>query len=332
MIASALQTHACAIEKKRLVRASLLSVAIHFTTIFTISLITQILPNHKNPPTQKSPPTITLISKPIPSPAKQTPYLATTKNQQTTRPPVNPVFESDKNTLAATQLPQAANLPLPSQEGENLPNISFQNLEYSPGPIPAENPIPSHQTQTHTPDNPYPHSKIATHSESPIQPAKGVIPSNPATTPPANSRPLTTPTLPPSPADRQPEAYQPQTRVTRLRGGISNRGLPSAAAAATPLGKYRKQISDAIGMQWYAYVNNELSLLVPGTVEIRFTVLADGKVKILEILRNTSNTSFEATSVRAILDAQIPPIPPDLLPVLQDGRIEVDFSFSILSR
>jgi hypothetical protein len=36
-------------------------------------------------------------------------------------------------------------------------------------------------------------------------------------------------------------------------------------------------------------------------------------------------------TIESIRAAEIPPIPPDVLPVLDGGRIEIDFSFSIIS-
>jgi TonB family protein len=129
----------------------------------------------------------------------------------------------------------------------------------------------------------------------------------------------------------QPPGYQPQTRITRIRGNISNRGRSAVSATATPLGRYKKMLSDAIGSRWYYYVSDNIALLNVGTVEIRFVVRETGKVEKVEVLRNSSNESFAACSVRAIMEAEIPPIPKELVPMLESGRIEIDYSFTILS-
>jgi len=49
------------------------------------------------------------------------------------------------------------------------------------------------------------------------------------------------------------------------------------------------------------------------------------------VTRNSSNESFEIVTLESILAAEIPPIPPDVLPVLEGGRIEIDYSFSIIT-
>jgi outer membrane biosynthesis protein TonB len=88
-------------------------------------------------------------------------------------------------------------------------------------------------------------------------------------------------------------------------------------------------VSDAIGSRWYFYVRQQMSVLVPGTVEIRFTVNSQGKASQIKVLRNSSNESFAACSVGSIVDAEIPPIPPEILPMLEGGRLEIDFTFAI---
>jgi TonB family protein len=68
-----------------------------------------------------------------------------------------------------------------------------------------------------------------------------------------------------------------------------------------------------------------------GTVEVRFLVRENGKVERVQVLRNSSNESFAACTVRAIMEADIPPIPKELVPMLEGSRIEIEFSFTILS-
>ena len=132
------------------------------------------------------------------------------------------------------------------------------------------------------------------------------------------------------PSTPSASGFQSETRVTRLRGSISNRGRASVEANATPLGRYKKAVSDAIGSRWYYYVKSQMGLLNIGTVDIRFTILSNGKVKAPQILNNTSNESFASVSLSAIVQAEIPPIPPEVEAVLENGRIEIDYSFSIL--
>ncbi len=77
-------------------------------------------------------------------------------------------------------------------------------------------------------------------------------------------------------------------------------------------------------------MNSQLGLLNIGRVEIRFTVTPEGKVKSPQVLSNSSNESFASVSLAAIMAAEIPPIPPDVAKILENGRLEIDYSFSIL--
>jgi outer membrane biosynthesis protein TonB len=101
------------------------------------------------------------------------------------------------------------------------------------------------------------------------------------------------------------------------------------AAEATPIGRYKKAVSDAIGSRWYFYVNERMGLLSIGTVDVSFKVTSSGKVTGLRVLHNNSNESLTDCSLRSIMDAKLPPIPPDIAATLQNGCMEIDYSFTI---
>ena len=132
------------------------------------------------------------------------------------------------------------------------------------------------------------------------------------------------------PANPSAPGFQPQTRITRIHGNISNRGRSSVEALGTPLGRYKKMMSDAIGSRWYYYVNDQIGLLNVGSLTVSFIVEKSGKVTNVKVESNTSNESFAACSVQAIMDAEIPPIPDELSPMLEGGRIQIDYTFTIL--
>lgn len=49
------------------------------------------------------------------------------------------------------------------------------------------------------------------------------------------------------------------------------------------------------------------------------------------VLLENEKATLEMTSRRAIQDAEIPPIPKDLIPLIEGGRIEVNFTFTFAS-
>ncbi len=305
-------------ERKKTFRAFLGSVALHLLIIVFAALALAFQPP-ATPENDDGPVEITLIAPPI---SKATPVravIATTESQRSEDAPENAPFESDKNTRAAAQNAASGDLPLPSQAGRESPGLEFENQEYTAGreasPSSPATPPPAPEAES----TPRKTTQLAL-----LDPPKPKQSPRPKSAPPK-------PATPPSPQNARPPGYQPQTRVTRIRGNISNRGRSAVNATATPLGRYKKMLSDAIGSRWYFQVNRQMGLLTMGTVELRFIVTADGKATKIQVIRNSSNESFAACSVGAVIEAEIPPIPEDLIPMLENGRIEIEYSFTILS-
>jgi TonB family protein len=72
-----------------------------------------------------------------------------------------------------------------------------------------------------------------------------------------------------------------------------------------------------------------MGLLSIGTVDVSFKVTPSGKVSGLHVVRSNGTASLENCSVQSITDAKLPPIPPDVASTLQDGCLEIDYSFTI---
>lgn len=328
-------------RRRQALRALLLSIFLHLLLIACITFFLSLTPPEPEAIPEEEMLEMVFVDPPPPAVDPPIPTLATTEDQRSERAPETPAFESDKDTRAASEAPAAGEAPLPTQQGEEVPGAQFDNREYTAGEQPQPS-APAAQAARQSPPTEQAEQKPseATPAEplpTPRPPASEIAllqPVRPRETP--RPTPDTPPTEPPSPqALPQPRAatgYQPQTRITRLKGNISNSGRSAADAAATPLGRYKKQISDAIGSRWYYYVNDAIGLVNVGTVEIRFVVTNTGKVERVQVLANSSNESFASTSVRAVVDAEIPPIPEEILPMLQGQKIEVDFTFSILGR
>lgn len=269
--------------------------------------------------------TITMIEPP-PAPVK--PLFVDTSAPESA-PPENSVFESDRNTMAASPDAASGAAPLPTQEGVEQPALNLEQQELALAKPDAAPPAPempptaavAAQAQP-APAPPEPPEEITTKPEE-----DGIaIADAPRERPEENTPRQPPPALPPP----RP-SYRPQTRATRLSGSVSNRGKTSVAALSTPLGRYRKQISDAIGSSWYYHIGSRMDMFSLGTIKVLFNIEKDGKARNPRVLSNTSNESFEIVTIESIRSAEIPPIPPDVLPILDGGRIEIDFSFSIIS-
>lgn len=297
-----------------------LSILLHLMLILAIGFFLLGMFRFAVPvPVEESPEQLKLtIIPPAPAATPRSAFVETPDPSAPKRKPKkDTAFESNNNSIAASDAPPDGLDSLPSVRAPEKPSLALRNQNHNAGEI-----------------------------------AKPIAPANPASPSPTldnesvkttrkeNLALLEAPLLTPSPLEKPVEKplqtisssanYQPETRVTRLKGNVSNRGRTAIDAEATPLGRFKKQVSDAIGSRWYYYVNSQLDLLNIGRVEIRFTVTPEGKIKSPEILSNTSNESFASVSLAAIMAAEIPSIPPEVSKILENGRLEIDYSFSIL--
>jgi TonB family protein len=273
---------------------------------------------------------LTLVAAPDSTPKPRPAYVQTSESQRADKPPENSVFESDKDTHAASPLPAAGDAPVPTQDGRDQPGLSLENKDYTAGPVARES-SPAVQPRQET--APQPKAEESKPKMTPQQSTQLALlePPKPKTSPRPKAAKAVRQEQQQQAQTPQPPGYQPQTRITRIRGNISNKGRAALSATATPLGRYKKMLSDAIGSRWYYYVTEQLGLLNVGTVEVRFIVRQNGNVERVQVLRNSSNESFAACTVRAIMEADIPPIPKELVPMLEGSRIEIEYSFTILS-
>ena len=317
-------------ERRKALVALAASILLHLFIIGCVSLMLAVRKPISIPPPEEAPVELTLVAAPDSTPKPRPAYVQTSESQRADKPPENSVFESDKDTHAASPLPAAGDAPVPTQDGRDQPGLSLENKEYTAGPVARES-APAVQPRQET--APQPKAEESKPKMTPQQSTQLALlePPKPKTSPRPKAAKAVRQEQQQQAQTPQPPGYQPQTRITRIRGNISNKGRAALSATATPLGRYKKMLSDAIGSRWYYYVTEQLGLLNVGTVEVRFVVRQNGNVERVQVLRNSSNESFAACTVRAIMEADIPPIPKELVPMLEGSRIEIEYSFTILS-
>ena len=245
-------------------------------------------------------------------------------------PPESAAFESDRNTAAASPDAATGTVPLPTQDGRDQAFLELEERELAraepdqapPAPETPAATASAAQTEQSETAPPQRREEIKAKPDPDGLIVSADLPREPAEKKDRQPPPATTAVRP---------SYRPQTRATRLSGSVSNRGRSAVAALSTPLGRYRKQISDAIGSSWHYHIGSRMDMFSLGTIKVLFTIEKDGRARNPRVLANTSNESFEIVTIESIRAAEIPPIPPDVLPVLDGGRIEIDFSFSIIS-
>ena len=125
-------------DRKKIIIAIVGSLILHVIIILGSSRVVALWPD-SSPPEQKedeTPPQMTMLDTPSPTPPpaeqKQQPqYLRTNEDQKTDKKPADSMFESDKDTAAASEQPAKGDAPLPTQEGKDTPDLGFKNEQYS---------------------------------------------------------------------------------------------------------------------------------------------------------------------------------------------------------
>ena len=91
-------------------------------------------------------------------------------------------------------------------------------------------------------------------------------------------------------------------------------------AVGTPLGRYQKAVSDAIGSRWYYYIDKKMRPGQHRDGAPQAEVDAQGRVQELRVVSNNANEAFANICLQSFQEARIPPIPPDLIATLPEGE------------
>ena len=313
-------------ERRRLWWAVLASLLVHLSAVLILASL--YLSGATAPPEEVD--EIEIVMMEAPAPPAPPRFVETEVSPAD--PPESAAFQSDRDTAAASPELAQGEVPLPTQEGREQQVLELEEQMLALAKPDIAPPAPVTPPSQEVPPVPF-RTELAQ-----VQPEKKeekILERKPeallaAADPSSQPREPKEESPPPAPPPTRP-SFQRQARATRLRGSVDSTGRTAVASLATPLGRYRKTISDAVGSSWYHYIGPRMDMFRYGSVKVVFLVESDGRVRRPRVISNTSNESFENITLAAILDAQIPPIPPDVLPTLQGGRIEIDFSFSIIT-
>ena len=122
--------------------------------------------------------------------------------------------------------------------------------------------------------------------------------------------------------------FQAQQEKTKIDGAISNRGKAAVDAVKTPLGVYKKQVNAAIGSRWYFYVRERRDLISLGSARVSYAITRDGRMTAVKVVENTANDAFARICTQSIAEAEIAPPPEEAQPVMIDGRLEGELTFT----
>lgn len=334
-------------ERRKILWAILASILLHFAIGISLASFGDKLTPPPPPDDDKQIELTVVDLAPTPPPVtpKNAPFIDTPENRATKEEPKDKTFESNANSIAASELPALGNAPVPTQDGKNRPGMDLANEQHMIGspdvrstpapklqptatPKPSVAPTPSatpKPTAAPTPEqSPTPNEQLmAMFRATPPPTIRAPDEAAPSATPEIASTPR------PTPAQPSESSYRREQTRNRMQGNISNRGVSSMNALGTPLGRYSKTLQDAIGSRWYQHVDQQRDMVTIGTVNVHFYVDRNGKISKLRLVANSANETFGNICLQSVMDVNMPPIPEDLANTLPTEGLEEELTFTI---
>ena len=336
-------------ERQKILWAVFLSLLLHLVVGVSIASFGDKL--QPSLPEDEKPVELTIVNlAPMPTPPtgpKNTPFIDTTEQTETKEK----TFESNANSIAASELPALGIAPIPTQEGKELRTMDLKNRQHSldgegaqaqpvsrpapapsitqatpqptPAPSPSATPSPTSQpTPTLTPTPTPTGDLLAMFRASPPPTARTPEPEKEVRSP--------SPKAAPTPVSRPPasSAYRREQIQERMAGNISKRGVSSVNAVGTPLGRYEKKVYDSIGKRWYALCDANRDRVDIGTVHVQFVVAPNGKINDIKVTSGGTSASFTNLCLQSIQEAKPEAIPEDVMDVLPPEGLPGEISFT----
>lgn len=132
------------------------------------------------------------------------------------------------------------------------------------------------------------------------------------------------------PADKPEAGFSPASQTATVKGSITQKGEDAVNAAATPTGKFMREVTSSVERKWHALFGLlKKDDVTPGYLRVRFYVNKQGKPEDLAFIEKIGNAAVEDMTLEAILKSSIPPIPKEILPLLDGERLLVEYDIVI---
>src|SRR5438874_2366397 len=291
-------------DRRTVVWALLAAVAIHFVVAFFLAAFSGVF--SPSVPMQEQPPELSFVDLSSASLSPKNSAFIENDESKKAPEPKDKTFESNANSIGASELAATGELPLPSQTGKDRPLMDLETNPYSletKGAQPQQSSAAQQQTSKPAPE------------AAPLTAAEqfALLTQKPA------------PRTEQSTAASQPQsAYRRLKERSHISGNITNRGISSVNALGTPLGRYQKIVADSIGSRWYAYMDQKRDLINIGTLRLGFIIDRSVRVKNLKVTENSPNEAFASVCVQSVMEAHLPPIPEDVAQSLPPEGLEVE--------
>src|SRR5437660_565483 len=289
-------------ETRTVLLALLAAILIHLLVAFFLAAFGGVF--SPATPVEDKPSELTFMDL-APTAPKNSAFIETDESKKAPEPKEK-TFESNANSIGASELAAVGEMPLPSQDGKDRPLMDF---ETNPHSFETKGAQPQQSNAAPQP------KQMTAPQPAPITAAEqfALLTQKP-----------TTALEPPTAASQAQSAYRSMKERSRISGNITSRGISAVNALGTPLGRYQKIVADSIGSRWYVYVEQKRDLITIGTLRLRFYIDRSGQVKNLKITENSSNEAFANVCVQSVLEAHLPPIPEEVANTLPPEGLEVD--------
>jgi len=295
-------------DARTILWALLAAVAIHLAVAFLLAAFSGVF--SPSLPMPDKPAELTLMDlSPASFVPKNSAFIETDESKKAPEPK-DKTFESNANSIGASESDAAGELPLPSQAGKDRPFMDLETHPYSRDMKGAQ-------------------TEQSAASQQNAKPAPQPAPLTAAEQFALLTQKSAPETERPTEASQAQSAYRPFKERTRISGNITNRGISAVNALGTPLGQYQKYVLDAIGSRWYALVEQKNDLVNIGTTDVTFVIDRNGHVKNLKIITNTSNETLANVCIQSIQDAQLPPMSEDVVAAVRPDGLPMEIPFTI---
>ncbi len=209
-------------------------------------------------------------------------FVNTDSNRASKTKPENARYESDRNTVAAGKL--NPNPDLPVTEGvtmrgdERIKTLELQARKFSETRSDSQ-----HSASGEKSKNSF--EKVFTD---------------------ANSSSLTR--APALESERLAKGSVVEQRKSSVNGTLSNKGKDAVDAVKTPLGRYKKAVTDAVAEKWHSYREQSADPVTWGTLRLQFIINPEGKVMNLKVTENEGNELLLDLTLKAIAEAEFEPM------------------------
>src|SRR5881398_3217079 len=289
-------------QTRTILLAVLLAILIHLLVAFFLAAFGGVF--SPTTPVEDKPAELTFVDL-APTAPKNSAFIETDESKKAPEPKEK-TFESNANSVGASELAATGELPLPSQSGKDRPFMDLETNPYSletKGAQPQQSKPAPQQKQMPAPQS----APITAAEQFALLTQKPTAAVEPSTAP-----------------SQAQSAYRRLKERTHISGNITTHGISAVNALGTPLGRYQKIVADSIGSRWYNYVEQKRDLITIGTLRLRFDIDRSGQVKNVKITENSSNEAFANVCVHSVLEAHLPPIPEEVANTLPPEGLEVD--------